>query len=63
MTPAERLAILGPATVAAIHKRVAAAPPPSDALIEALRPILTNPAKPAPAEQPTTAPAERPIAA
>ncbi|MEW1638593.1 hypothetical protein AB0469_31615 [Streptomyces sp. NPDC093801] len=63
MTRAERLAILGPATIAEIHERVAAAPPPSDALIESLRPILTNPAKPASAKVPTTAPAEQQIAA
>ncbi|MFB6809465.1 hypothetical protein [Streptomyces sp. NPDC056387] len=45
MTRAERIALLGPEFVAYIRERVAEAPPPDDALIDTLRPILTNPAK------------------
>ncbi|MEU4947663.1 hypothetical protein [Streptomyces lavendulae] len=45
MTRAERLALLGPDFVAYIRESVASAPPPSPELIDALRPILTNPAK------------------
>ncbi|MFF6940408.1 hypothetical protein [Streptomyces lavendulae] len=45
MTRAERVALLGPAIVAHIERSVAAAPPPTPELIDALRPILTNPAK------------------
>ncbi|MEV8324614.1 hypothetical protein [Kitasatospora sp. NPDC056731] len=40
MTRAERLAILGAATVAEIHHRVEAAPPPTPELIAELRPVL-----------------------
>lgn len=58
MTRAERLALLGPAVIAQIHERVAAAPPPDAELIAALRPILTNPAK---RRTPTSEPA--PLAA
>lgn len=43
MTREERHAILGPATVAAIHARVKEAPEPSDELVEKLRRIMTNP--------------------
>jgi len=43
MTREERLAILGPETVAAIHERVALAPDPSPELVEELRRIWTNP--------------------
>ncbi|MFJ3173755.1 hypothetical protein ACIPJK_23650 [Streptomyces roseus] len=55
MTRAERLALLGPDVVAHIHREVAAAPPPSPELIAALRPILTNPARPAVTDQPAAA--------
>lgn len=41
-----RHAILGDEVVAYIHREVDASPPPDAALIEALRPILTNPAFP-----------------
>jgi hypothetical protein len=44
MTREERLAILGAEVVAHIHARVAAAPEPSDELVEELRRIMTNPA-------------------
>lgn len=54
MTREERLAILGPDTVARIHARVALAPEPSDELVEELRRIMTNPA----GEAPETEPAE-----
>jgi hypothetical protein len=40
MTRAERLAILGAATVAEIHQRVAKAPPPSPQLVDDLRLIF-----------------------
>ena len=43
MTRAERLAILGADTVAAIHARVALAPEPPDELIEELRRIMARP--------------------
>lgn len=43
MTREERLAILGPETVAAIHARVQLAPEPTDELVEELRRIMTNP--------------------
>ena len=59
MTRAERLAILGADTVAAIHARVAQAPEPSDELVEKLRPIMTNPGGPIPVAPPTSAPASR----
>ncbi|TGZ14679.1 hypothetical protein DV517_61620 [Streptomyces sp. S816] len=59
MTREERLAILGPATVAAIHARVAEAPEPSDELVNRLRRIMTNPGGPVPAAQPVSAPAPR----
>lgn len=54
MTRAERLAILGPATVEAIHARVKEAPEPSDELVETLRRIMTNPAGEIPAPRPAT---------
>lgn len=57
MTREERLAILGPKTVAAIHARVAQAPEPSDELVNELRRIMTNPGGPVPAARPTSAPA------
>ena len=40
MTREERLAILGSATVAKIHRIVASAPPPPPELVEELRHIL-----------------------
>lgn len=40
MTQEERLKILGAEAVAAIHRRVAAAPPPSPEVTAELRPIL-----------------------
>ncbi|MET8098113.1 hypothetical protein ABZV29_16785 [Streptomyces sp. NPDC005236] len=43
MTREERLAILGPETVAAIKARVALAPEPPEDYTERLRPIWTNP--------------------
>lgn len=43
MTREERLAILGPETVAAIKARVALAPEPTDELVDRLRRIMTNP--------------------
>lgn len=52
MTREERLAILGPATVARIHARVKEAPEPSDELVEKLRRIMTNPAGEIPAPRP-----------
>lgn len=52
MTREQRLAILGPATVAAIHARVKQAPEPSDELVEKLRRIMTNPAGDIPAPRP-----------
>ncbi|MEU9264564.1 hypothetical protein AB0E04_03795 [Streptomyces sp. NPDC048251] len=52
MTREERLAILGPATVAQIHARVKEAPEPSDELVEELRRIMTNPAGVIPAPRP-----------
>ncbi|MFD7876265.1 hypothetical protein ACFV5G_19530 [Streptomyces sp. NPDC059766] len=42
MTREERLAILGPETVAAIHERVAQAPDSSPELVEELRRIMTH---------------------
>lgn len=51
MTPAERRALLGDDVIAHIHARVAAAPPPTPALIGELRAILTRPGK-QPAEVP-----------
>ncbi|MFH9938533.1 hypothetical protein ACH4OT_04320 [Streptomyces murinus] len=59
MTRDERLALLGPETVAAIHARVAEAPEPSDELVSRLRRIMTNPGGPVPVAQPTSAPAPR----
>ena len=44
MTRAERLALLGPDTIATIRARVAQAPDPTDELVEDLRRIMTNPA-------------------
>lgn len=52
MTREERLAILGPEVVAAIHARVKEAPEPSDELVDELRPIMTNPAGPIPEPAP-----------
>jgi hypothetical protein len=52
MTREERLAILGPEVVAAIHARVALAPEPSDELVETLRRIMTNPGGPVPKRSP-----------
>lgn len=40
MTPADHLRILGAETLAEIHLRVAAAPPPDAEVIAELRPIL-----------------------
>jgi hypothetical protein len=54
MTREERLAILGPETVAAIKARVALAPEPSDELVEHLRRIMTNPGGRIPAPRPAT---------
>jgi hypothetical protein len=42
MTREERLAILGPEAVAAIHERVALAPDPGPELVEKLRRLWTN---------------------
>jgi hypothetical protein len=44
MTREERLALLGPETVARIHQRVDEAPDPSPELVAKLRRIMTNPA-------------------
>lgn len=55
MTRAERLAILGPATVARIRERVRQAPEPSDELVEKLRRIMTNPAGEIPAPRQVSA--------
>ncbi|MGW3846879.1 hypothetical protein [Streptomyces fagopyri] len=55
MNRAERLAILGPKTVAAIKARVALAPEPTDELVKRLRRIITNPAGEMP-RQPTSKP-------
>ena len=52
MTREERLAILGPEVVAAIHARVKEAPEPSDDVVEDLRRIMTNPAGPVPEAPP-----------
>jgi hypothetical protein len=52
VTREERLAILGPETVAAIRARVKEAPEPSDELVEKLRRIMTNPAGEIPAPRP-----------
>lgn len=52
MTREERLAILGPTTVARIHDRVKEAPEPSDELVERLRRIMTNPGGEIPAPRP-----------
>ncbi|MFJ4924064.1 hypothetical protein [Streptomyces sp. NPDC088736] len=54
MTRAERLAILGPETVAAIKARVALAPEPPEELVEELRRIIFSPARELPAPQPAT---------
>jgi len=53
MTREERLAILGPETVAKIRARVALAPEPTDELVERLRRIMTNPGGEIPAPRPT----------
>jgi hypothetical protein len=53
MTREERLAILGPETVAKIRARVKEAPDASDELVEELRRIMTNPAGEVPAPRPT----------
>jgi len=55
MTRAERLAILGPDTVAAIKARVALAPDPSPELVEKLRRLWTNEPDAAPVPQPRPA--------
>jgi hypothetical protein len=52
MTDAERLAVLGPETVAKIRARVKKAPEPSDELVEELRRIMTRPAGPVPQRTP-----------
>lgn len=52
MTREERLAILGPATVAHIHECVDAAPDPSPEVVAKLRRIMTNPAGEMPAPRP-----------
>lgn len=52
MTREERLAILGPEVVAAIHARVKEAPEPSDELVERLRRIMTGPSCRVPARRP-----------
>ena len=52
MTREQRLAILGPETVAAIHARVKEAPEPTDELVEELRRIMTRPAGEIPASRP-----------
>jgi hypothetical protein len=52
MTREERLAILGPKTVAAIKARVALAPEPTDELVDELRRIMTNPGGRIPAPRP-----------
>jgi hypothetical protein len=52
MTREERLAILGPETVAKIRARVALAPEPTDELVDELRRIMTNPAGEIPAPRP-----------
>lgn len=57
MTREERLAILGPETVAKIHARVKEAPEPSDELVEKLRRIMTNPGAGMPTPRPAV-PAE-----
>lgn len=43
MTREERRALLGDDVIAAIHARVAAAPEPSDEVVEKLRRILARP--------------------
>lgn len=60
MTREERLAILGPKTVAAIKARVALAPEPTDELVDRLRRIMTNPGGEIPA--PRSADIARPAA-
>ncbi|MGW6924465.1 hypothetical protein ACWGA9_24790 [Streptomyces sp. NPDC054950] len=52
MTREERLAILGPDTVAAIHAQVKEAPDPTPELVEELRRIMTNPGGEIPAPRP-----------
>jgi hypothetical protein len=59
VTRAERLAILGADTVAAIHARVKQAPEPTGELVEDLRRIMTNPGGTVPTAQPASAPASR----
>ncbi|MFJ8995546.1 hypothetical protein ACIRQH_34720 [Streptomyces sp. NPDC102279] len=54
MTREERLAILGPDTVAAIKARVALAPEPTDELVDRLRRIMTNPGGEIPAPRPAS---------
>jgi hypothetical protein len=61
MTRAERLAILGPETVAKIHARVALAPEPSAELVEHLRRIMTNPGGAIPKTRPASS-SEQPAA-
>ncbi|MGW3135961.1 hypothetical protein [Streptomyces sp. NPDC001139] len=43
MTDAERLALLGADTIADINAQAAAAPEPTDELVEELRRIMTRP--------------------
>ncbi|MGW2896831.1 hypothetical protein ACWDAO_19995 [Streptomyces sp. NPDC001212] len=52
MTREERRAILGDETITHIHELVAAAPEPTDELVEELRRIMTNPAGEIPAPRP-----------
>jgi len=52
MTREERLAILGPKTVAAIKARVALAPEPTDEFVERVRRIWTNPGGAVPKTRP-----------
>jgi len=52
MTRAERRALLGDDVIAHIHELVAAAPEPSDEVVEELRRIFTRPAGPIPEPAP-----------
>jgi hypothetical protein len=52
MTREERRAILGDETIAAIRKRVQAAPDPTPELVEELRRIMTRPGGAVPAPPP-----------
>lgn len=55
MTPARRRELLGDAIIAHIHAEVAAAPPPSQELIDRLRLIFARPAARQPAARTTAA--------